>query len=190
MIDSDTRRAIFQALPKEVVLGPESHALTVEYASAADVSTLLRAYPLVVTLRYYGDRTDEARTPSTRLLSISSSDEGLAYLKGERTLETLSINVHARSPIRQTEYYLPWVAYFIDYTAEDIIHAYLDALQVWILRDLPKIIGVDGRSSVSDLSYLEEGTQRRQVDVYLKSSISWEETVGIVETVDPDVAMK
>ncbi|MDD4255349.1 MAG: hypothetical protein PHP59_08240 [Methanofollis sp.] len=177
MIDQDTRRAIFQALPKEVVLGLESHAIIVEYASVADVSSLLKTYPLAVTLRYFGDRLDDARTSATRLLSQIVADDHLSYLRGEHTLETLSINVHARAPVT-------------DYTAEDIIHAYLDALQIWILRDLPKIIGVDGRSSVSDLSYLEEGTQRRQVDVYLRSSITWVETVGSIETVDPDVVMK
>ena len=57
---------------------------------------------------------------------------------------------------------------------------------VWYLRDLPNIDGIEvvGRSEVRDLSYLEDGSQRRQLDIFIRYRIEYSEVVTTIETLE------
>lgn len=170
MLSSTIRKWIFQSLPKSVVVGSIEYQAWVDYADRINVAEKLKEYPIAVTLRYFADRRDNRNSPANRLLR-KVADQDIRYTKGERAVITLSINVHAaNSPA------IP---------AADIVDAYMTQLLTWYLRDLAEIEGIEvaGRGEVRDLSYLEGGV-RRQLDIFIRYRIEYEETIPTIETVE------
>ncbi|PKG31718.1 hypothetical protein, partial [Methanoregula sp.] len=96
MISENDKAAVFQSIPKEIVVGEETYDVYVDYASRCKVSENLKDYPLVVTIRYFGDHRDEVASPTNNLLRKETVGANIRYVKGEIEQATLSINVQAR----------------------------------------------------------------------------------------------
>jgi hypothetical protein len=169
----DLKKQIFQSLPKSVTINNTVFDTWVDYADRINVSEKLKNYPLVATLRYFADRRDERHSPANQLFDKAVVDPDIVYTWGERAQITLSMNVHAKGDVTLT--------------AADMVDAYMDELLIWYLRDLPGIEGIEvvGRSDINDLTYLTDGkTVRRQLDVFIRYGIEYQETVTTIETVE------
>lgn len=164
--EPDILQEIFRSVPKLL----DAEDVYVEYSDRCIISDKLKTYPIVVTLRYFGNRTDQARTPVNHILDVTRYDDDLIYTKGEIEQTTLSINVYAVDTATEK--------------ACDIIDRYLKQLKIWALRDLPEIVEVVSRTGISDLSYLENSSQRRNLDIIFRSEFSYEETVDAVRSID------
>lgn len=179
MLPSAIKKQIFQSIPKSVVVGSVEYKVWADYADRINVSDKLRDpnYHIVVTLRYFADRRDEKHSPANQLFK-KEINEDIQYTKGERAIVTLSINVHAKGDV--------------SILAADIIDAYIDQLLIWYLRDLPEIEGIEvaGRSEINDLSYLEDGSVRRQLDILIRYRMNYQETVKTIETVEHTTEVK
>lgn len=175
MLPATTRTAIFASLPRTVALDNDQLATYIDYADRVNVTTALQEHDIVVTLRYFADRPDRAATPANRVFRRETVGDDVRYIKGERAQVTLGIQVHAAdTPARP---------------GDDLVDAYLAALQVWYLRDLPAIVEVVGRSEIPDLSYLDSH-RRRGMDIYLRYPITYEEIVPTIETIEHDVTVE
>lgn len=170
MISSSVKNQVFQGIPKSVILDGTQYDAWIDYSDRVNVSEKLKDYPLVVTLRYFADRRDEANSPPNQVFKKEVADQDIEYTKGERAQVTLSINVHAGDEA--------------DLPAAILIDAYLELLHVWYLRDLPEVVKVVGRGEVADLSYLEDRSERRQLDIYLRYSVTYQESSNTIETVE------
>ena len=175
MLPAATRTAIFRSFPRTVALDNDQLATYIDYADRVNVTAALQEHDIVVTLRYFADRSDISATPANRVFRRETVGDDVRYIKGERAQVTLSIQIHAAdTPARP---------------GDDLLDAYLAALQVWYLRDLPAIVEVVGRSEVPDLSYLDDH-RRRGMDIFLRYAVTYTETVPSIETVEHDVAVE
>lgn len=168
MLSADLKAAIFKSIPKEL----DEMNVFVEYSDRCNVSHKLKDYPVVITLRYFGDRPDKSRTPVNHIMEVGRTENEIIYIKGESQQVTLSINVYAADSSEKK--------------AADIIDAYMQQLQVWTLRDLPGIVEVVDKTGVSDLSYLD-ATERRNLDVYIRHFISYEKTEQTIKKVSSKI---
>jgi len=163
--------AIFKTLPKSVTIGSTTYAAHIEYADRGKpVTEILKTSPVAVTLRYYADRRDNEATPGNRQLGRSVVAGDIHYKIGQKRQITLSINVN----VKDSE----------AVPADKVIAAYVELLKTWLLRDLPTIAEVVDDTGISDLTYLENDIERRQVDVILRFEQSYTKTVETIETVD------
>jgi hypothetical protein len=175
MLPAATRTAIFTSLPRTVTLDNDQLDIYIDYADRVNVTKALKEHDIVVTLRYFADRPDVAATPANRVFRREVVGDDVRYTRGERARVTLGIQVHAAdTPARP---------------GDDLVTAYLAALQVWYLRDLPAIVEVVGRSEIPDLSYLDDH-RRRGMDIFLRYAVTYTETVPSIETVEHDVAVE
>lgn len=169
MLPSTTRTAIFTSLPR--ILADDT-SVWIDYARRCNVTQKLTDWPVVVTLRYFADRSDTSATPANRVFRREIVGDNVRYTKGERAQVTLGIEVHAAAtPVRP---------------GDDLVSAYLADLQVWYLRDLPGIVEVVGRSEIPDLTAIDDH-RRRGMDVHLRYPILYTETVPSIDTVKHDV---
>ncbi len=177
MTTSLDQEAIFKSVPKSVTISSTSYAAVLEYAGRGKtVDQLLQSKPIAVTLRYYGDRKDLEATPGNRQYGREISGQDLKYTYGEKRRVTLSINVHAKDKP--------------DVPAGIVIDAFCELLKTWALQDLPGIVDVVDDTGISDLSYLENDTERRQMDIILRYDNTYQKTVGTIETVeDPTLTL-
>ena len=173
-LDAD---AIFKSLPKSVTIGATTYAAHNEYADRGKtVSEILKTSPVTVTLRYYADRPDTEATPANRQLGRSVVASDIQYKIGQKRQVTLSINVH----VKDSE----------TVPADKVIAAYAELLKTWLLRDLPAIAEVVDDTGISDLTYLENGIERRQLEVILRYEHSYTKTVETIDIVDnPDLTI-
>jgi hypothetical protein len=175
--------AIFKSIPKSVTIGVTTYAAHVEYADRGKaVNEILKTSPVAVTLRYYADHQDVAATPGNRQLGKTIVGNDIKYTNGQKRQVTLSINVH----VKKSE----------SVPADKIISAYVGddkdngLLLTWLLQDLPAIVEVVDDTGISDLTYLENGIERRQMDIILRYERSYTKTVGTIDTVDnPDFTL-
>jgi hypothetical protein len=175
MLSTTTQNAIFRSLPRTPSIGNDPLGIYIDYADRVNVTAALQAHDIVVTLRYFADRPDRGATPANRVFRREVVGDDVRYTRGERAQVTLSIQIHAAdTPARP---------------GDDLLDAYLAALQVWYLRDLPAIVEVVGRSEVPDLSYLDDH-RRRGMDVFLRYPITYDETVPSIDTIEHDVAVE
>ncbi len=172
MLSTTTRTAIFRSLPRTPSIGNDPLGIYIDYADRVNVTAALQAHDIVVTLRYFADRPDRGATPANRVFRREIVGDDVRYIKGERAQVTLSIQVHATTTSARP--------------GGDLVTAYLAALQVWYLRDLPAIVEVVGRSEIPDLSYLDDH-RRRGMDVHLRYPITYDQTVPSIDTVRHDV---
>lgn len=169
VLPAATRTAIFRSLPRTVALDNDPLDILIDYADRINISKALKDQAIAVTLRYFADRPDLGATPANRLFRREVVGDDVRYTRGERAQVTLSIQVHAAdTPARP---------------GDDLVTAYLAALQIWYLRDLPDIVEVVGRSEIPDLSFLDDH-RRRGMDVFLRYPITYTETVPSIDTVD------
>lgn len=169
MLTSIDKIAIFQSIPKSVTINAIPYAAVVDYFDRVVVSNLLKTKPLVVTLRYWNDRLDKTESPSNKMMAKDSTGADIVYLIGEKRQVTLTLNVYAAESAA-----LP---------ADDLISAYLDLLLPWTLNALMDLVDVADRSAVSDLTYLENFSSRRQMDISIRHVIGTSKTFGTIETV-------
>ena len=175
MLPAATRTAIFRSLPRTLTLGTETLDVHLEYADRVNVTTALQEHDIVVTLRYFADRPDVAATPANRVFRREVVGDDVRYTRGERARVTLGIQVHAAdTPARP---------------GDDLVDAYLAALQIWYLRDLPDIVEVVGRSEIPAIFTLDDHC-RRGMDVFLRYPITYDETVPSIDTIEHDVAVE
>lgn len=178
MASSLNKNAIFQSLPKAITVNSVTKTAHIEYADRGKtVTELLKDHPLVVTLRYYADRPDPDATPGNQLLGRDVVGNDIRYTHGKMRQVTLSINVHARD----------------DDTLQalDLIDPYVELVLLWVQDTLPGIIEVVSDPTVNDLTFLEDGSERRQMDLVLRYKLSSTETVTTIETVeDPDLTVE
>jgi len=171
MTSSLDKNAIFKSLPRSVIVGIKSYAAHAEYTDRGKaVTEILKTSPIALTLRYYADRKDREATPGNQQLKREVAGSDLKYTLGEKRQVTLSINVH----VKDTE----------TVPAGIVIDAYCELLKTWVLRDLPAIVEVVDDTGISDLTYLENATERRQMDVILRYENTYQKTVGTIDTVD------
>lgn len=177
MTSSLNKLAIFQSVPKSITVNSVARTAHIEYADRGKtVTELLKDHPLVVTLRYYADRPDPDATPGNQLLGRDVVGNDIRYTHGKMRQVTLSINVHAKD----TD----------DLPALDLIDSYVELVLLWVQDTLPAIIDVVNDPTVNDLTFLEDGSERRQFDLDLRYVLSSTETVGTIETVeDPDLTL-
>ncbi|PKG32189.1 hypothetical protein [Methanoregula sp.] len=168
---------IFASIPKSVTIGTTAYAAHIEYADRGKtVDQVLKEAPIAIKLRYYGDRKDRDATPGNKQYKREISGQDLKYTYGEKRRVTLSINIH----VKDTE----------AVPAGIVIDAYCELLKTWVLRDLPAIIEVVDDTWISDLTYLENKTERRQMDIILRYDNTYQKTVGSIETVDdPEITI-
>jgi len=175
MLPASMKKEIFLSVPRNLTFGGSPLTVLVEYADRANVSEMLESNDIVVTLRYFADRPDAAASPTNGLFKKEVSGADIVYTRGERDVVTLSVNVHAHdTPARK---------------ADDVLHDYLNLLQLWIVRDLPEILQVIDRTGVTDLTWLD-GTSRRAIDIIVRYSLTYRETVGTIDTVDEEVTVE
>lgn len=176
MIPQTLKNQVFLSVPRTL----DDQSILVEYADRVNVSTALDDHEIVVTLRYFADRPDAPASPLNRVFSVDLVDagEGLSdyqYTRGARNRTTLSLNVYARTTAA-----LP---------ADDVLHDYLSALQVWALRDLPEILDVVDLTGVIDLTD-QDGTSRRGIDLIVRYPLTWTDTVTTIDDVQEEVSVE
>lgn len=175
VLPATTRTAIFRSLPRTLSIGNDPLDIYIEYADRANITKALQEHGIVVTLRYFADRPDRAATPANQVFRREVVGDDVCYTRGERAQVTLSIQVHAAdTPARP---------------GDDLLEAYLAALQIWYLRDLPAIVEVVDRSEIPDLTAIDDHC-RRGMDVHLRYPIAYEEIVPSIETIEHDVAVE
>lgn len=172
MLPAATRTAIFASLPRTVSLEKDPLDIYIDYADRINVTKALKDHDIVVTLRYFADRPDVAATPANRVFRRETVGDDVRYIKGERAQVTLGIQILAADTLVRP--------------GDDLVSAYLAALQVWYLRDLPAIVEVVGRSEIPDLSYLDS-YRRRGMDIFLRYPITYEEIVPSIDAIVHDV---
>ncbi len=159
MLSSELKTAIFKSIPKQL----DEINVCVEYSDRCNVSHKLKEYPVVVTLRYFGARTDKSRTPVNHIIGVEKTDDEIVYTKGEYQQVTLSINVYAADSSGRK--------------ATDIIDDYMQQLQLWVLRDLPELVEVVDKTGVTDLSFLDTA-ERRNMDIILRNSVVYLQNIS------------
>lgn len=175
MLPAATRTAIFRSFPRTVALDNDQLATYIDYADRVNVTAALQEHDIVVTLRYFADRPDVAATPANRVFRREVVGDDVRYTRGERAQVTLSIQVHAAgTPARP---------------GDDLVDAYLAALQIWYLRDLPDIVEVVGRSEIPAIFTLDDHC-RRGMDVFLRYPITYEEIVPSIDAIEHDVTVE
>jgi len=175
LLDPD---AIFRSLPKSVIIDNQSELTAhIEYADRGKtVNEILKTSPIAVTIRYYADRSDNEATPGNRQLGRTLVADDIQYKIGKMRQVTLTVNVH----VKDAE----------DVPADKVIKAYVDLLKIWVLKDLPAIVTVVDDTGISDLTYLENGLERRQIDVIIRYESSYTKRVKTIVTVDaPDITL-
>lgn len=178
MTSSLNPAAIFRSVPKAITVNNVTRTAHIEYADRGKtVTDLLKDHPLVVTLRYYADRPDPDATPGNQLLGRDVVGNDIRYTHGKIRQVSLSLNVHARDDDDTLQ-------------ALDLIDSYVELVLLWVQDTLPGIIEVVSDPTVNDLTFLEDGSERRQMDLVLRYKLSSTETVTTIETVeDPDLTL-
>ena len=161
MLSDTLKQAVYVSIPKSV----GDLTADVEYAESCDVSTALKTYPIVVTIRYFGEVTDST-TPANRLYLIERDGNNVVETRGETERATLSISVFAAGNT---------------HTARKNIDTYLSELLVWYMRDLPRIVQVSGRGGITDLSDIEN-TLRKDIDIFIRYRVTYPMTVPVVSS--------
>lgn len=176
MLLPETRKRIYTSLPDHLLLDGIRYPAARSYSDTAVVPKLLQQYPLVVTLRYSADRPAREWTPATRLLAINTAENAITYRSGQWRHVTLTINVHARDT---------------DTAAKaELVETYLDALQLWALRDLPAIITVADDLGTLDLSYIDPDIARRETAFTLRYLQSYTVLTPVIDQIDdPDILL-
>jgi len=177
MIPADIRKQIFRSLPDRIIIEDIPYPAVRSYSDNAAVQTLLQQYPLVVTLRYSADRPAQEWTPATRLLAVGTAETTLTYRHGQWRHATLTLDVHARDT---------------DTAAKaELVETYLDALQLWALRDLPEIITVTDDLGTLDLSYIDPDIARRETAFTLRYLQSYLTETPATKQIDaPDLTLE
>jgi|Deesub1362B_J571_1020462.scaffolds.fasta_scaffold00525_23 hypothetical protein len=177
MLPSSLKKEIFKSLPKQVTIGNDTLSIYVDYADRVNVSEKLRSYPVVLTLHYFGDRRSDVESPLNDILEITSDGVDVIYTKGERERITLRINIHAKDH-RGAEFH----------HRSDVVDAVVDELLLWYLKLNIPGIATRGRSEVAALDFLAgDGIARRRIDFYLAYTLSYQETVTTIETINYEV---
>lgn len=169
--------AIFESIPKSATIDTTTYAAHIEYTGRGKtVDQRLKEHPIAVTIRYYADRGDLDATPGNRQYKREVSGQDLVYTYGKKRQVTLSINVH----VKDSE----------TVPAGIVIDAYCELLKTWVLRDLPEINEVVDDTGISDLTHLENDTERRQMDIMLRYDSTYQKTAGTIDTVDdPEISL-
>lgn len=174
MLPQTIKDAVYDAIPKRFDVDGTVVTAKVIYA---DQRLSEPEYPLIV-LGYDYYLLDKDNTPANLLLlkEYVDADDGyqdVKYVRGVRMLANLSVNVYDTDIRRCNE-----VA---------------AALFLWALRDLRATLekhgaGVRLPSRINELDEFEvEGgsyLRRRQFDVQILYTVSWEEVVKTIETVE------
>ncbi len=155
-------------------VGDQIHIAGVQWADTADTTRMLKDRPIAVLLKISGDTRDESwSSPGMLDKTVCNGDTSTNTRKQYRRA-TISLSVYAVS-IATT-------------TAEDIIDAYIEALQKWGMSDLRDIISVVGEGDVQDLSYLENTAARREMIFYVRYPQTIEETVDNITDINFDLS--
>lgn len=176
MIPEVLQQAIFKSIPKEVVYADKAYSVGVEYAEMAQVSDMLKDYPLVLTLRYFGEAPVPSLTPSNRILEIDTSETMVSYRTGEMEKCVLSMNVYSHPDEKLAK--------------GTLIRAYLEELIGWYYQDLKQYTSVLGRSPIDDLSFLSEGSLRKHMDVEVVYPVGYLAKYDTIADVDPTLEIK
>lgn len=176
-----TIQSMIKSIPKTLAyIAPDGTAtpkqIYVEDARHARVDDHLKTAPIVLTFRFMDDRTSAA-TPTNRLLAVRIPEEGdIVETRGEMTNITLSLNLFARAGGEPP--------------GEDLVDQAADALILWSLRDLPRAVTARERGPVHDLSYLEEGRARRQMDVIIEVPTAYPVALRTIEEIDHTLSVQ
>lgn len=174
MIPASVKTAIFVSLPKTVT----GYTCFVEYASIAEVTAKLKTKDIVVTIGFFGGAKSSSSPTNGFLGKVYSSVlHDIVYTKGEIQTGTLSIDITAKELPNSSR------------KAETVVDAYLSLLEGWYLKEARSLIQIIGKSDITDLSALEEGSQRKHIDIYFEYAVGYEETVDSIETVEFPVTL-
>lgn len=170
MIPSDVKEAIFQSIPDLL----DTINVCVEYSDRCNVFVELETYPIVVTFRYSGNKTDKSRTPVNHVLDVRKADGGITYTMGEYRQAALSLTVYA---VESGE--LP---------AGDLLDDYMQLLQTWALKDLPDIVEVAERSEISDIS--DSGSALTRIfNIIIRTAITYEKIDPATASIETDFSL-
>jgi len=173
MLSETTKAAIVVSAPKTVTFQGTAYTAVMEYADRKEVDEVLTEGDIAVMIRYYGDRKDREATPSNLLMGVDTSGTDIAYSIGEKRQVTLSINVYIPRGDK-----VP---------AADVIDAYMTAVQLWVINELADLVDIADVGDVSDLTHLENGLERRQVDITIRYQQGYTQTVGTIDTIQHDL---
>jgi hypothetical protein len=170
MIPAGIKEAIFESIPDVL----DGTSVVLEYADRCDVALELQTGPLVATVRYSGNKTDQSLTPVNHIIDVQKENDEITYTMGEFRQVTLSINVYAVDSG--------------ELLAGDLLDGYIQLLQIWALRDLPAIVEVGGLKEVSDISDFNEGLTRN-FDILIRTALTYERTVPAVGSIETDISL-
>ncbi len=157
----------------QVRTGDQIYIADVQWAGTANISRMLKNRPIAVSVKISGDARDESWSSPGMLDSITPNGDISTVTRKQYRRATISLSVYAVA-IATT-------------SAEDIIDAYIEALQMWIMSDLRDTISVTGEGDVQDLSYLENTTARRDVIIYVRYPQTVTKTIDNIADIEVDV---
>ncbi|ADN36200.1 hypothetical protein Mpet_1441 [Methanolacinia petrolearia DSM 11571] len=170
MIPSNVKEAIFGSIPDQ----PDTINVCIEYADRCDVAVELETYPVVVTVRYSGDKTDKIRTPVNHILDVQKENGEITYTMGEFRQATLSLAVYA---VDSGE--IP---------AGDLLDDYMQLLQTWALKDLPGIVEIAEINEISDISN-SGNALTRNFDVVIRTALTYEKADPAAASIETDFSL-
>ena len=169
-VPESLQKTLFVSLPKTV---PSGATVFVEYDDQAVVTDLLERNDIVVTLSFIGGSPSTRSTPTNGFMGRTSNttNNTVTDRRGEVLSAVLAIDVNAKQADDSTK------------KAASLVAEYLLALEKWYLTTAKRTVQITGKSNVSNLTELEDGAERRHVDINFEYRLSVLDTVESIETV-------
>lgn len=180
MLSEALKAAIFQGIPKTIILGPDTLDIHVDYTDKIEnISKQLKTTPVVITLKYFGDHRSAEESPVNDQMDVDNDGTDVVFTKGERDLITLSININAVDNQGASFHH-----------RGEIAEAVTNQMILWHMRDLDDVDGIATRerADVSDLSYMmDDSIERRHLDVFLLYELIYQEIQNTIEIINETV---
>jgi len=186
MIPVALQKQIYQSIPQSATIGPTGPtcAAKIAWADTIDISSALKTSPIAVSVRISGDTPDNDWTTPGMLANIQQNTDTQTRTRRQYRRATLTLSVHAagyryttqdqqirvfdtevmhdtgaKTTIQNPE---EWVA------AAVVIEAYVTNVLAWAMSTLRDIINVANDPDVTELNYLEDGGERRDITLYVR----------------------
>lgn len=180
MIPIVVREAFFSHVPKTVTVKDQNYSIGWRSSNVMPRDFALPA----VLVQYSDEKVNLDRSPLNQLIKVSETDNGMIRRTlGERLQSLITLDIYAEDSVDQSEYVSR------DRLSDEIIRL-LDIWRMSILEDDLQVkgSGIESRSTVVDLSHLEEREwNRKRVEFIVGYWCSYDELISPIEVFDYNV---
>ncbi len=186
MIPQSLQKQIYQSIPQTAAVGTAglTCAAKIAWADTINISKALKTSSIVVSVHFSEDTPDNDWTTPGMLSDIQHNADTQTRIRRQYRRSTLTLSVHATdyrsaSPDQHSRVFDTKVMHDVGarttiqnpddwVVAADVIEAYTTNILTWAMSTLRDIVNVASDPGVTPLNYLEDGSERRDITIYVR----------------------